>query len=258
MIITVAQLEVFMLIIARMAGLFAETPVLGSRLIPFPVKVTLAIWIAVVLWFVVPISGPLPPDLPTFVLAIINEMLIGLVIGFICFVIFSAVQAAGDLIDLQMGLSIATVISPTTGGITSIVGAMAFMLGTTIFIALDGHHLILSSFEQSFRLLPLAAPIKFTSGNLLMQMIEILRTFWLIAIQLSAPIILLIFLSDFAFGIVSRVAPQVNVFMLGFQVKPALGLAGFLLILPLLSRHISDMIAKMGEEILKALMILKP
>jgi len=258
MIITLAQLDVFLLIVARMAGLFAETPVLGSRLIPIPVKVALAIWTSIVLWFVVPLTTALPPDLPTLILALVNEFLIGLLIGFVCFVIFSAVQAAGDLIDLQMGLSIATVISPTTGGVTSIVGTLAFMLGTTIFVVLNGHHMILSAFEQSFRLLPLVTPIKFSGGNLVMEMLSITRTFWLIGLQLSAPVILLIFLSDFSFGIVSRVAPQVNVFMLGFQVKPALGLMGFLLVIPLLGRHITDMIALMGEEILKVLTMVKP
>jgi flagellar biosynthetic protein FliR/FlhB len=78
---------------------------------------------------------------------------------------------------------------------------------------------------------------------------------WLTAVKLAIPAILLIFLADFTFGIVSRVAPQVNVFMLGFQVKPLLGLFAISLTLPYLLRYISNMVGTIGEEILKFLMI---
>jgi len=258
MVMTLAQVEIFLLILARIGGVLIEAPMFNLRTFPAIAKVSLAIWISVVLWFVVPVSGALPPDFPTFTLAIINELIIGAIIGFIAHVIFAAVQAAGDVMDLQMGLSIATVISPTTGGVVSIVGNLAFMFALTIFVTIDGHHLILSTFKESFRLIPLVTPIDPSKGAFLLQVLESLKIFWLIALQLCAPIVLLIFLTDFSFGIVSRVAPQVNVFMLGFQVKPALGLVGIMLTLPLLSRHIADITGKIGEEVIKALLLLKP
>ena len=258
MIITLAQLEVFLLILSRILGIFIQAPILSTRLIPAYVKVAIGIWISIVLWFVVPLRGALPADLLTFILAIVNEVIIGFLIGFICNLIFAAIQAAGDIMDLQMGMSIATIVSPTTGGVVSVVGLLAFVLALAVFVAVDGHHLIFSSFHQSFRLLPLAAPVNASGGKLITQLIELGRGLWLIAVQLAAPVVLLIFLSDFTFGIVSRVAPQVNVFMLGFQVKPSMGFMGLLLIMPLLVRYIIGLVGKMGDEMLKLLMILKP
>jgi flagellar biosynthetic protein FliR len=211
-----------------------------------------------VLWFVVPLKGPIPTDLLLFIFALVNEVLIGFIIGFICQLIFAAIQAAGDIMDLQMGMSIATVVSPTTGGVVSLVGLLAFMLGLLIFLLANGHHLIFSALQQSFRLLPLAAPINLGGVNFMTQLIELGRGMWLIAVQLSAPVILLLFLTDFAFGIVSRVAPQVNVFMLGFQVKPSIGLAAILLTMPLFVRHIVALVEKMGAEVLRVMVALRP
>jgi len=258
MIITLEQLEVFLLILARVAGIFIEAPVLSTRTIPATIKVALAIWISMVLWFVVPLKGPLPTDLLIFVLALANEVLIGFIIGFVCFLIYAAIQAAGDIMDLQMGMSIATVMSPTTGGVVSLIGLLAFMLGTVIFLVANGHHLVLSAFVQSFRILPLSMPVNPANVNFMTQVIELGRGFWLVAVQLSAPVVLLLFLTDFAFGIVSRVAPQVNVFMLGFQVKPTIGFVAILLVMPLFVRHIVGLIEKIGAELLRTMVFLKP
>jgi len=258
MIINLAQLVIFVLIFARIVGIFILAPVLGSRLVPATIKISLCVWISIVLWFVIPIKGALPVDPVTFIMALVNEVMLGFIIGFICYVIFSIIQSAGDIMDLQMGMSIATVVSPTTGGVVSVVGILAFSFALAVFVAVNGHHIILSAFHNSFRLLPLATPLQFGSARAVLQFIELGRTFWLIAVQLAAPIVLLIFISDFTFGIVSRVAPQVNVFMLGFQVKPSLGFTGILLTLPLLSRHIVNLVGKMGEEMLKLMSILKP
>ncbi len=258
MIITLAQLEVFLLVFARMAGLFIEAPVLSTRLIPAMGKVALCVWISTVLWFVVPVKGPLPADLTTLLLALVNEVLIGFIIGFVAHVIFAGIQAAGDIMDLQMGMSIATIISPTTGGMISIIGLLAFMIALAIFVVANGHHLILSALNSSFTMLPIAAPINLSSNMFIEQIMDLGKNLWLIAVQLSAPVVLLLFLTDFAFGIVSRVAPQVNVFMLGFQVKPSIGLVGILLTMPLFMRHIVNLTEKMGEEILKLFIALKP
>jgi flagellar biosynthesis protein FliR len=105
--------------------------------------------------------------------------------------------------------------------------------------------------------IPAGAPLNIFNGKLTIQLLDLGKEMWLIAIQLSAPVVLLIFISDFTFGIVSRVAPQVNVFMLGFQVKPALGLFALLLSLPLLTRYIANLVEKMGVEIVRLVAILR-
>jgi len=92
---------------------------------------------------------------------------------------------------------------------------------------------------------------------IVLQFISLGSSLWLTAVKLAAPIILLIFLTDFAFGIVSRVAPQVNVFQLGFQLKPVVGLFGISLIAPFLIRYIAKLIEVIGEELIKFLQFIK-
>ncbi|MEE8638478.1 MAG: flagellar biosynthetic protein FliR [Candidatus Margulisiibacteriota bacterium] len=250
MIITIQQLVVFLLIIGRIAGVFLQAPIFNSRSFPFLAKTAIAIWMSIVLWFVTPIHQTLPESLFAFILALIFEIAVGFIIGFIINIIFIAVQSAGEIMDLQMGLSVATALDPVFGAVISVIGRLAFFLALIIFIMADGHHLILSALHQSFTALPVGKLANFSSPNLAMQIIELGSTLWLTAIKLAAPVILLIFLSDFTFGIVSRVAPQVNVFMLGFQVKPSLGLLGILMTLPFIVKYINRLLGFMMEQLI--------
>jgi flagellar biosynthetic protein FliR len=248
MIISLEQLAVFFLILGRIAGIFIQAPIFSSRSFPIFAKTSLAIWIAILLWFVTPVYEKIPETLPAFILALIFEIAIGFVIGFIVNIIFIAVQSGGEIMDLQMGLSVATALDPVFGSVISIIGRLAFFTALIIFLTADGHHLVLSAFHQSFTYLPAGKMANFASPALALQMIELGSTLWLTAIKLAAPAVLLIFLSDFTFGIVSRVAPQVNVFMLGFQVKPSLGLLGILLSLPFIVKYINRLIEFMAEQ----------
>lgn len=250
MIITLEQLAVFFLILARVAGVFIQAPIFNSRSFPFSAKTAIAIWIAIVLWFVTPVFETLPGSVFSFVLALILEAAIGFIIGFICNVIFIAVQSAGEIMDLQMGLSVATALDPVFGSVISVVGRLAFFTALIVFISMDGHHLILSAFHQSFTAIPVGKFADFSSPQLALQMIDLGSNLWMTAIKLAAPAVLLIFLSDFTFGIVSRVAPQVNVFMLGFQVKPSLGLIGFLMSLPFIVKYIGKLIEFMTQQLI--------
>jgi len=244
-----------MLILARVAGLFIDAPVLSAKSIPSTVKTALAIWLTTVLWFVVPVRA-LPDSMTTFTLALLVEIFIGYIIGFVASIVLLSAQAAGDILDMQMGLSVANVLSPTTGAMTSITGTFMFLIALVVFLLVDGHHMVFAALHQSFVAIPIISFIDFSKPNLLLQMIDLLRFFWIATIQLCAPMLLLIFLSDFSFGIVSRVAPQVNVFMLGFQVKPSLGLLGLMMISPLLINHMMTLIGLTGNEIARAIVVL--
>jgi flagellar biosynthetic protein FliR len=255
MVIGLPQIEIYFLILARVAGLFIEAPLLSTKSIPSFAKMCLAIWLAAVLWFVVPVHA-LPDSSMAFIIALMIEVFVGFTIGFVASILLQSAQAAGDILDMQMGLSVANVLSPTTGTQSSMVGSFLFLIALLIFLIVDGHHMVLSALHQSFVAIPIITIIDFTKPHLLLQMLDLMRVFWIASIQLCAPMLLLIFLCDFSFGIVSRVAPQVNVFMLGFQVKPALGLFGLMLLSPLLINHIMLLISQTGTEISKTLVLL--
>jgi flagellar biosynthetic protein FliR len=257
MIITISQLAVVSLIFARIAGVFIEAPLFSSRTFPTQIRTALAIWIAAVLWFVVPVAKDIPLKPEIFLVCLVSEVVLGFLIGFVCNILFTAIQAAGEIMDLQMGLSVAQALDPVFGSNISVVGRLMFYLSLMIFVTINGHHMLLSGLHQSFVAIPAGAPLNIFNGKLTIQLLDLGKEMWLIAIQLSAPVVLLIFISDFTFGIVSRVAPQVNVFMLGFQVKPALGLFALLLSLPLLTRYIANLVEKMGVEIVRLVAILR-
>jgi len=255
MVISLPQIEIFLLILARVTGIFFDAPLFSAKSIPGPVKVCAAIWISAVLWFVIPVKY-LPDSMPAFILALFMEVFIGYTIGFVASIVLQSAQAAGDILDMQMGLSVANVLSPTTGTMTSITGTFIYLIALLTFLIVNGHHLVLSAIHQSFIGIPLVSFLDFSRPDLMLQVIELLKFFWITTIQLCAPILLLIFLSDFAFGIVSRVAPQVNVFMLGFQVKPSLGLFGLMLISPLLISHMLTLISQSSTDIARTITIL--
>ena len=255
MVISLPQIEIFLLILARVSGLFIDGPLFSAKSIPSFVKMCMAVWLSVIMWFVVPVRY-LPDSMFAFVLAIVVEVFIGYTIGFVSSIVLQAAQAAGDILDMQMGLSVANVLSPTTGAASSITGTFMFLIALTVFLIVNGHHLVLSAIYQSFTAIPLITVIDFSKPNLLFQVLDLLRWFWVTTIQLCSPMLLLIFLSDFSFGIVSRVAPQVNVFQLGFQVKPSLGLFGLMLLSPLLIGHMVSLIGQTTNEIAKLLILL--
>lgn len=256
MIVSLNQLAILILIFARISGVFLEAPVFNSRSILRPVKVFLAVWISIVLWFVVPIKA-VPQTLTEFAVMLVVQLAIGFCLGFIANFIFLAVQAAGEIMDLQMGLSVGATLDPIFGSSISVVGRLTFYAALTIFLIFNGHHMVLSALNQSFRLVPIGYLPNFANPKIFFQLLELMKFFWLTALSLAAPAVVLIFISDFTFGIVSRVAPQVNVFMLGFQVKPTLGLVALLFALPLFIKQITFLVEAIGRESILFLSFIK-
>lgn len=257
MILSLAQVEVFFFILARIGGVFIQAPFFSSRSFVPSAKIALALWLTFVLWFVTPVSANQPTSLVAFFITLISEVMVGFLIGFICNLIFVAIQAAGEIMDMQMGLSVAQALDPVFGSVISIIGRLTFFTALVTFLTLDGHHLLLAGFQQSFSALPAGQLANFASPGLAQQLISLGSSLWLTGVKLAAPIVLLIFLADFSFGIVSRVAPQVNVFMLGFQIKPLLGLFGLSLILPFLIKYLGRSIELMGAETIKLVAFIK-
>jgi flagellar biosynthetic protein FliR len=255
MVISLPQVEIYLLILARIAGIFVDAPVFSAKSIPPMIKIALALWLAAIMWFLVPVRY-IPDTQVIFILALVVEVLIGYTIGFAASLVLQSAQAAGDILDMQMGLSVANVLSPTTGAASSITGTFLFLIALIIFLIVDGHHMLLSALHQSFVGIPIFTMADFSKPNILYHILDLLSFFWISTIQFCAPILLLIFLIDFSFGIVSRVAPQVNVFMLGFQVKPSLGLFGLMLISPLLIKHMITLIGKISVELTQMIILL--
>lgn len=203
---------------ARIAGLLQLAPVFNSKEIFALAKLAMSFWLAMLIIFVI----PLPPNMPQgpllFALAIVTELLIGAMMGFAMELFIIGIEFAGELMDTQAGMSAASALDPSSGNNTTILSKMTRWMAVVVFLMIGGHHVVLSALYQSFVLCPIGSPINFSGGTQLLMQLG--GAIFGVAIQIAAPIMLVMLLIDFGFGMLSKVAPQVNVFQLSFQVKP--------------------------------------
>ncbi|MFC1517317.1 flagellar biosynthetic protein FliR [Candidatus Margulisiibacteriota bacterium] len=255
MIINVFQLQILMLIMSRIIGLFLVAPLFSNRSISRVFKIGMVIWLSIVLWFVVPVSlDSVPATSIGYGVALFQEILIGITIGMVAQLLFAGIRAAGEIVGMQMGLSVATTFNPSEGGQESLLAKLLTNIMLLLFLLIDGHHLLLAAVRKSFEILPLMNAWNFMQAG--RTLVELAGAIFAIGISLAAPIILVIFLLDFAFGMVSRVAPQVNVFMMGFQLKPPLGEIVILLITPLLIERMVYLLSRMVNELTQVFFML--
>jgi flagellar biosynthesis protein FliR len=212
----IAELVAVMLGAARAGAWLVICPPFNSRMIPTQVKALLSVGIAL----------PMAPYLRTSVPSIETmdiiasaalQVFVGGALGFITLLLFSAIQAAGDLIDVFGGFTLAAAFDPLSFNQSSIFGRFYNLTAVTLLFATDGHQLILRGFMQSFRTLPLDA--NFSMETLSRLLISGVGEMFLSAIQIAGPLIAVLFLTDVAFGLLNRVAPALNAFQLGFPAK---------------------------------------
>lgn len=219
---------VFLLVLVRVASFFVTMPLFSYRTIPAGVKIGLAVAIALLLDL--PLSGGQQIALDGgFLLLIIKEAVVGLSMGFVAGILAYAVQLAGSFIDLQMGFALVNTISPENGLTVPVTGQLLYVLQLLFFFGIDAHHMLLNGLFYSFRLIPVdALGIQIAAGNTVEFVARLTAQMFVIALQMSMPIIGSLFLVDLAIGIIARTVPQVNVFVVGLPLKI---LAGFLLLL---------------------------
>lgn len=213
----------FVLILMRVAGLFLTAPVFSSRNIPVLVK---ASWVLLVTFLIFPIAQYKPEELPApgipLGLAVIRELVVGFSIGLGATLLFTGIQLAGQIIDIQMGLGMVNIIDPVTSAQISVMGQFYFMVATLVYLSVDGHHLLLHSIVDSFNVVPLGqAHLKPALG---IKMMDLFAQVFFIAFRVGAPVIGALFVTNMTLGIVARTVPQMNVFIVGMPLSLAVGL----------------------------------
>jgi type III secretory pathway component EscT len=194
-----------------------------------------------------------PPPLTENFLALfmlyLKETFYGLSIGFGVAILFYGLEAAGAMVDNQRGVSIARVLIPQLAEQSSITGSFLFQLAIVLYLVIGGHRLFFDSFFMSFKTLPVLAFPAAGAGLFPMMdlFIKITGEVLLISIQLSAPIIIAIFVADIILGIANRVAPQINVWELGFNVKGYLGVLLLFLAITMIGDQIVHYSLKSGQ-----------
>lgn len=225
--------SVFLLIFCRISAFFVVSPVFSSKNVPATFKIGLSGIISLLILLTIGYKQTIPVDLEYF-LYIIRELLIGLLMGYVAFLMFSVIQMAGSFIDVQIGFSIANVIDPMTGTSAPILGNFKYIIATLVFLSINGHHYLLDAIIRSYNWIPL-------SNNLFQRIYDgdlsefVIRTFshsFLLAFQMSAPLVVALFVTDVALGFLARTAPQFNIFVIGIPLKIIVGLLMILLLIP--------------------------
>jgi flagellar biosynthetic protein FliR len=212
----IAQLIAVMLGAVRAGAWLTICPPFNSRLIPAQIKALLSVGIAL------PMAPALTSTVPSIetmdiIACAALQVFVGASLGFITALFFAAIQAAGDLIDVFGGFTLAMAFDPLSQSQSSIFGRFYNLTAVTLLFASDGHQLILRGFMQSYETLPLNVSISMeTFGRLLVSGIG---EMFLAALQIAGPLIAVLFLTDVAFGLLNRVAPALNAFQLGFPAK---------------------------------------
>jgi len=213
----------FILVLMRVAGLFLTSPIFSSNTIPAQVK---AAWTLLVAFLIFPLVDYSQVDLPAlglpFALAVVRELMVGFTVGMGAYLIFVGIQMAGQLIDIQMGFGLVNVVDPITSTQVSVMGQYYYMVAMVVFLAVDGHHLLIRGLIQTFDVIPLGGA-HFTPA-LMSKMNDLFAQVFFIAFKVGAPVIGALFITNLALGIIARTVPQMNVFIVGMPLSVTVGM----------------------------------
>lgn len=234
----------YMLVLARISGLFLIAPVFSSRMIPVRAKLLLALGLSLAALPMVATETTRSYSVPQLAVAAVQEVLIGLVIGFSAAVAFAAIGYAGGLIDMQSGFSFASVLDPINNMQTAVVGQTFQLLASIVFVAIGGPLILVATVVRSFQVIPQQSTmaVDVIAKNASSELGYILSA----GLVLAAPIVVTLLVTDIAVGFLSRVVPQMNIFSVELPVKILVTLVMLMLLAPLL-------IFQMGEIMQDAL-----
>jgi flagellar biosynthetic protein FliR len=231
--VTTAQLNAWLVAfawpLARILALIASAPVIGNPSLPASVKIGLALLLTVLVAPMLPPPPSLDPASATGLLILAQQVLIGLAMGVAMQVVFHAAEMAGELIGLQMGLGFATLYDASVPGFIPIVGQYLGIVVGLAFLAIDGHLLLLAALVESFQVLPFA-PLSAPSG--LRALVEWGGRIFSYSLALSLPLLAALLIANLALGVLTRAAPQLNIFAVGFPLTILMGLLALTLALP--------------------------
>ena len=201
------------------------TPIFGAQNVPVYIKAGLALIISYILFPLLAQPGILWPvnSLFAYAFLVICEFLMGLMFGFAASLIFASVQMTGHLLDTQIGFGMVNIIDPQFGQQIPLIGNFKYILALLIFLTTNGHHILLSAFLSSFKMIPVTHVV-YHSNALASVITDMVVNTFVIALKISLPVLVALLLTDIALGILSRTMPQMNIFVVGIPAKIIVGL----------------------------------
>lgn len=220
----------------RVLALFSVAPVFSMRVIPMRVKVGLAFLVALCAQVVLEDQPVIGLNDREVVAVVAQQVLVGLAMGFTLRLVFAAVELAGEVIGLQMGLNFASFFDPTSNAQVSAVSRFFGHMATLFFVAINGHLLLLMAVVESFQRFPVSS--LFLEAVAQMRVYQLGASIFASALWIALPMVALLLFVNLTLGIISRLAPQMNVYAVGFAVTLTVGFLGMTAMLPFMEQPI--------------------
>lgn len=236
---------------ARIMALIASSPLLGNRQVPARIKIGLGVMLTLIIAPTLNTQELPDPASAQGLLILAQQIVAGLMMGFLIRLIFSAIEMAGDIAGMQMGLGFANFFDPQNASFMPIIAQFLGILVALAFVAMDLHLQMLAALADSFQAFPISdAP--FAAGAFL-TVAEWGGSLFAYALQLSLPLIAALLTTNLALGILARSAPQLNIFAVGFPITLAVGFGALLLVVPFVAPLLSHAFQQALETVARIL-----
>jgi flagellar biosynthesis protein FliR len=240
----------FLCVFVRCSAMFLSSPVFGSQSTPVYIRVMTCVVISGALTLTLGQKiGPPPPDLYSFVMAIMHEVVAGLLIGAFMSFVLQAAQMAGALIDTQMGLAMSQILNPINGISSTVISQFKYFLSVVVFLCINGHHLMLQAFAKSYGDMP---------GLSMEQLpaikdgfVSLFSQLSLLGLQMAAPVLGVSLVVDAALGIINKAVPQIQVVQVGMPAKIVVGMVALGVGLPAVVAGVSTGVESATDSLLR-------
>lgn len=250
------EFKTFFLILIRVSVILFLFPFFSSRVIPVLTKAGLALIITVILYPVIDTAlGAFPATLWGMTRMVLSELIVGMILGLLVQMFFEGVMIMGQTVGFQTGFAIANILDPQSGMQVSILSNMAYLVAMVLFLLLNGHHILLGAMRESFEIIGVG------SLNLNKQIFErVIATsadMFVIAIKIGAPAIAALLFTMVAFGLITKLIPQMNIMIVAFPVQIVVGLVFFGVSLSVLLRSMEKYLGGLGPVLTNTMSWLK-
>ncbi len=235
-----------LLVLVRLTSFMVTAPFFATRTTPNLLKVGLGALLTVLIIPTLPRLDDVPVDLLVYSFWLVKEVMLGLLLGYTASLIFAAVRIGGGLVDWQMGFAMATLLDPENQSNNTLIGQFVYLVQILLFLAVDGHHMLLMAISYSFSLIPVNAAV-FNTG-FVVALVKVFVEMFSLGVRIAAPFMIVFLFCDLALGIMARSVPQLNVFILSFPLKTALGMVTLMAIMPLMAVFVNHIIVEMERN----------
>jgi flagellar biosynthesis protein FliR len=241
-----AQLETFFLVWVRCSTIVMIIPVFGTASIPALIRVGLGLMLSFAMYGTVhPLRAPL--DLDGLAVGLLCQVVIGVLFGFVTQMVFMGVQYAGEILDIQIGFAVANVLNPTTQQQVTIVGELQLAIATLLFLVTNAYLLYFQGIGGSFNLLPLPW-VSISAGTEASIILFFTQALYII-FRIAAPAAVTLFLVNVMLAFLARVAPQMNIFVVGFPLQISVGLIMLIICMPLLGYALPQLFSQVPHQL---------